>query len=501
MRNITMTASSRNLSPDSAGRCVTVATSGVSTRLVAARVSPAPTRVPCARERVLLICYHFPPDVSVGAVRPAKFAKYLSRLRWQPYILTVEERYIPVREETRLDEVVHLPIVRTRVWPTLVQLALLVTRRLHRPALRARRASVSAGAGTGPAKGRSLSAHFKRYLNSLFELPDRQVGWLIPAAWAAYRLVKTHDIRFIVTSSPPRTTALIGLLLSYVARVKLVTDLRDPWFVPYLQDSWFLSQKEISESRSALADKIEGWLEWKILDRSARVITTTERHAAALRDSYPGLPADRISIIPNGYDAEDFGALGPAAAPQKFTISYFGSFYLDRTPRHFFEALNELIRDGRLSPSGLAINLIGEVHWTRDGSLQDLILSSELAGCVSVQAPIAYRECLRRMMEAHVLLLFQPRHHCSIPAKAFEYLALRKRILCLAHDGATADLIHNTGAGLVVPPEDVSAIKAAILRLVEEFQAGRPVGYRSDVSLLDREALAREFSRLLNELR
>jgi hypothetical protein len=28
-------------------------------------------------KRIFIIAYHFPPDAAVGAVRPAKFAKYL----------------------------------------------------------------------------------------------------------------------------------------------------------------------------------------------------------------------------------------------------------------------------------------------------------------------------------------------------------------------------------------------------------------------------------------
>ncbi len=44
-------------------------------------------------KKVLIIAYHFPPDSTIGAVRPAKFAKYLLELGWEPIIYTIEERY------------------------------------------------------------------------------------------------------------------------------------------------------------------------------------------------------------------------------------------------------------------------------------------------------------------------------------------------------------------------------------------------------------------------
>ena len=41
-------------------------------------------------KKVLVISYHFTPDAAVGAVRSAKFAKYLPQFGWEPIILTVE---------------------------------------------------------------------------------------------------------------------------------------------------------------------------------------------------------------------------------------------------------------------------------------------------------------------------------------------------------------------------------------------------------------------------
>jgi glycosyltransferase involved in cell wall biosynthesis len=443
------------------------------------------------RARILMISFHFRPDAAVGAERPTKFAKYLSQAGWQPYILTVQERYFPDKDWSRLHDVDGLPMIRTPCWPTVLQLALDLKRRIRRSAPSAPRHDKS----HGPA------FHAKRHLNSLFELPDKQVGWLIPAVWTAYRLVKTQRIRIVLVSSPPRTTALIGLVLSYLAPIKLVTDLRDPWFTPYLQqDGFFRSLKGIAAGRSAIGDTVERWLEQKIVERSVKVITTTEHLAVALRQAYPSIDDRRISVITNGYDAEDLAAIDPPEPGRRFTLSYLGSFYFDRTSKPFFEALGQLIRERKLSPSDIEVNMTGDVRSTADGGIEELIAASGLGGCVHVEEPVSHAEALRQMFRSHVLLLFTPKQSCGIPSKTFEYLATHKLILCLAEEGAAADLINGTGAGLVVRPDDVDAIKVALMKLFDAFREGQPLTHCIDVSRYERKALSEQLSRHLVEL-
>jgi glycosyltransferase involved in cell wall biosynthesis len=452
--------------------------------------------------KILLISYHFPPDASVGAIRPAKFAKYLSRLGWRPYVLTVKERHLPAIDSGRLDEVRDLPIVRTACWPTLLQLAVGLKRRLRASAARsAASTSPIPDSVSGNGDGRGPMFHIKRYLSSVFELPDKQVGWLIPALWTAYRLIRTEGIRTVIISSPPRTTALIGLLLSYLAPVRVVTDLRDPWFTPYFRQGFYVSLKDVAAGRSAIGDAVERWLEKKILQRSARVVTTTEHLALALRQFYASTADGRLAVIPNGYDAEDFRALQPVQPPRRFNISYVGSLYLDQTVKPFLEAVRELVREGRLSPSEVEINLIGpKCAWTKDGLLDDFVAASGLGDCVSIEEPVPYKESLLRMMQAHVLLLVCPERYCSIPAKTFDYLATRRPILCIADDGATAELIRDTGAGVVVPPADRDAIKAALSKLFDAFKAGQHLANEMDVSRFERRALSERLSNLLAEI-
>jgi len=345
----------------------------------------------------------------------------------------------------------------------------------------------------------------KRYLNSILELPDEQIGWLIPALWAGYRLIKREGINVVLSSSPPRTTALVGLLLGELTGVKMITDLRDPWFAPYSSDPELLERWGWSERRSWLGDRIEMWLEREIIERSTKVITTTEHHAQCLRRVYPWIAKDAFYTLRNGYDGEDITAaidsqaLACSQPKQKWTISYLGTFYSSRTPKEFLKALSELIKENSILPGEVEVNLIGHVRHASGELVEELVTSYGIEDYVKIEDPLPYKACLQRIVGADVLLLFQPDQYCSIPSKAFEYLGLKKRILCLAGDGATADLIRETGAGLVVDPGSIDEIKAALARLFADYKRGDNGTYNCDVGIYERGVLAEELSRLLDE--
>jgi glycosyltransferase involved in cell wall biosynthesis len=61
-----------------------------------------------------------------------------------------------------------------------------------------------------------------------------------------------------------------------------------------------------------------------------------------------------------------------------------------------------------------------------------------------------------------------------LSAKVFEYLAAERPILAVVPpDGAAAELIRETRAGVVVAPEDVDAIREALVRLEGDWRSGK----------------------------
>jgi len=72
----------------------------------------------------------------------------------------------------------------------------------------------------------------------------------------------------------------------------------------------------------------------------------------------------------------------------------------------------------------------------------------------------------------------------------FEYLAAERRILAaVPPDGAAAELIRETGAGIVAAPDDVGALRAALEELHGRWRDGGLEG--TPLALEERERLGR----------
>jgi colanic acid biosynthesis glycosyl transferase WcaI len=86
----------------------------------------------------------------------------------------------------------------------------------------------------------------------------------------------------------------------------------------------------------------------------------------------------------------------------------------------------------------------------------------------------------------------------------FEYLAAERPILAaVPPEGAAAELIRETGAGVVAPPDDVAALTAALVDLHARWRAGTLDGTTlgaDDRERLGRAARVEELAELLRGL-
>jgi hypothetical protein len=91
-----------------------------------------------------------------------------------------------------------------------------------------------------------------------------------------------------------------------------------------------------------------------------------------------------------------------------------------------------------------------------------------------------------------------------LSGKVFEYLAAERPILALVPpDGAAADLIRETGAGVVAPPDDVDAIESALRELHDRFANGGLASTEIPPDTrhrLSRRARAEELAEVLQQL-
>jgi glycosyltransferase involved in cell wall biosynthesis len=283
-------------------------------------------------------------------------------------------------------------------------------------------------------------------------VPDENVTWALTAARTGLEVIRRERIDAVITSSPPSSIHLLGLLLKQRTGTRWVADLRDS-----------LAAKNDRRFESRLV---------RLKETSDRYVESlVARHADAVVGVTPTISAEleargaaRVVTIPNGCDFEDFDGLRYQRG-DRFRITHTGSFFGARSPRPFLTALAETKLD-------LVSRFVGDFRRADRDWANTLGLGDRL----EQHSFVSHRQALELQRNSDALLLLLPEVGArgkDVPSgKLYEYLAAGPPILAaVPADGAAAHLIHSTQAGLVVPPDDVSAIADALKRLHQHWHA------------------------------
>ena len=392
--------------------------------------------------KVLIITYYWPPSGGAGVQRWLKFTKYLPSSGWLPVVLTVDPGYAayPSKDESLYGEVpLDVEVYRTKA---LNFLALFNRDQSKIP---------HAGFASGSEKGsKNLIG---RFIRGNFFIPDPRKGWNRYAYRIARRLIQSQNISHIITTSPPHSTQLIGLRLKHrFPHIRWIADMRDPWTDIYYYEMF---------KPSLPARLLDRKMERNVLDRADRVITVGHTLATLLSGKGENIEG-KMSVLPNGFDEEDFEGIKPTV-PDILTITYVGSL----SPAYPVEGFIEAVKG--LSARGLqiALKFVGTVP----ESLQ-LLLNNEGVGYRTEFIEYCeHPEAIRHMMGSSLLLMIIPDHSSSrsiLTGKIFEYMATEKPVLLLGpHDGDAAQLLVKCGYQGIFGYKDVEGISDFILKVAE----------------------------------
>jgi len=406
---------------------------------------------------------YFPPAGGGGVQRPLKLAQYLPALGIETHVLAPDDPKW-VHEDADLRVPTQAWVHRVRyVGPRSVKAA----EALREAEGGFQRALVQAGLGS------------RRLL-----VPDTSVTWNLTAIPAALRIVRQEGIDVVVTTSPPGSVHLVGAAVQRAAGVRWVADLRDPLVANPQRRADSVATRAKQSTNAQLA---------RLVARRADAISAvSETIADEMRALEPKGP---LRTIANGCDFDDFAGLEYRFAP-RFRITHAGSFFGRRDPRPFLRAL----ADSRLDAVARFVGdfRTSDADWAATLGLDDRL---ELVGYASHAQAVG----LERDSEALLLLIpdADGRGKGVLSGKVFEYLAAGRPILAVVPpDGAAADLIRETGSGVVVAPDDVDGIRAALEDLHERFRNGGlpPVELPEEVrERLSRRARVEEMAALLQE--
>jgi len=415
--------------------------------------------------KVLLVTMYFPPAGGGGVQRPLKTATHLPALGIETHVLAPDDP-----KWLHRDEGLRPP---TQAF-------------VHRARYLGPRARLPSEELHGLEGGERMLAQAKlAYRRAL--LPDASVTWLPTAVPAAVRLVRREGIDAVITTSPPNSMNLIGAAVKRLTGIPWVADLRDSVVgnADVRFDSLAVQAKE-----KALQQVV------RLIARSADAVVAVSEPIA---DEVRGFdPVGHVRVIPNGCDFDDFAGLEYRSG-ERFRFTHTGSFFGKRDPRPFLSAL---------AASGLddvVARFAGDFKAADREWVEELGLGDRL----ELLPYLPHREALelQRDSEANLLLLPEAagRGRVVPSGKIFEYLAAERPILAaVPPDGAAAELVRETGAGVVVAPDDERGLRDAILGLHARWRAGAlRNGYLSDEERrrLSRRTRVEELAELLWSLK
>lgn len=383
--------------------------------------------------KALIVSFYFPPAGGGGVQRPLKFATHLPELGVETHVLAPDDpRWI------HRDDELQPP---TLAW-------------VHR----ARYVGTS---GRKPAEelygtqGLVRLSKQAQLFGRRFLVPDENVSWNLTAIPAAIRIVRNEKIDVVVTTSPPSSVHLIGAAVKKATGVKWVADLRDSLVAhPHRRaERMLVRAKEQGEHAVARL----------VASQADAIACVSEAIADEIRERSPRGP---VMTIANGSDFDDFAGLERSAS-DRFRLTHAGSFFGKRDPRPFLTALKQ---------SGLedvVVRFLGDFR-SADREWAETL---ELGDRLELVPYAARRRSLELQRDSEALLLLIPdaggRGRGVLSGKVFEYLAAERPILAVVPpDGAAAELIRDAGAGVVVAPDDVEGMAAALRDLHTRWRDG-----------------------------
>jgi len=382
--------------------------------------------------KVLLVTLYFPPAGGGGVQRPLKLAQYLPALGIETHVLAPDDpKWIHRDDDLRPP---------TQAW-------------VHRARYLGPRGRKPAEELHGRAGLARLAAHARLASRRLL-VPDENVSWNLTAIPAAIRIAREEGIDAVITTSPPASVHLVGAAVRKATGARWLADLRD---------SVVAHPHRRAESAAVRAKERVDEAVARLVARQADAIScVSDAIAAEARALGPRGP---LVTIPNGCDFDDVAGLEYTPA-QRFRITHAGSFFGKRDPRPFLQALHD-------SKLDVVARFLGDFRSADREWAERLGLGDRLE--LIPYAPRAASLALQRDSEALLLLIPEAsgRGKGVLSGKVFEYLAVGRPILAaVPPDGAAAALVRETGAGVVAPPDDVDALRAALAALHERFRNG-----------------------------
>jgi len=300
------------------------------------------------------------------------------------------------------------------------------------------------------------------WIRGNFFIPDPRKGWNKFAIKKALEIINTENISAIITTSPPHSTQLTGLLLKKWTGLPWIADLRDPWTDIYyykdLMPSCFAHKKNLA-------------LEKKVVENADRIVVVSEGMKELFLQKSNRLNPECFHIIPNGFDEEDFTQEFPEKE-DKFIITYTGTLTEKYGIGVLFQAIKNIVNSGK---KNILFRLVGSVS----PGFHRLVSENSLQKYIEFIDYVPHSQSIEYLLQSSVLFIAIPeteKNKLIMTGKIFEYLAVKKPILLLGPpEGATAQVISSCESGKAFSHNEPDKIESWLNDLHNKWSAGEKI--------------------------
>jgi glycosyltransferase involved in cell wall biosynthesis len=291
--------------------------------------------------------------------------------------------------------------------------------------------------------------------------------------------LEADEIDIVMGTSPPLFQVASAWIVARIRRKPLLVEIRDLW-------------PDFAIDMGVLKNPVLIWLarrlEYFLYGRADHILVNSPAYRDYLLER--GLPADKISLIPNGVDPamfdpadegheirQEFGIEG------KFVAVYTGAIGPANDIPTLVRAAEHLRGD-----DDFRLLIVGDGKARAE--VERLIAEKGLTNVILAgPRPKSQMKSVLGAADVCVATLLPiPMFAMTYPNKIFDYLAAGRPIV-LGIDGVVREVVEGAAAGIFAPPGDDRAIAEAIARLKTDPEA------RNEMGLRGREYVIRNFNR------
>ncbi|MEG1676711.1 MAG: hypothetical protein RR379_03515 [Clostridia bacterium] len=442
------------------------------------------------KKRVLLISYYFAPQNTIGAVRPTKFAKYLTKMGYEVTVICGVGMN-GAQDPTLKRDLAELSDVHAvSEWNPLRAYQARKNRKaaLAKEAKAKQPAAMAEGAAK-QAEPPASKGFVHRLANGLYlfacVLSDKSFGRRVKRELR--KLSGTYDVVF---------SSYAPISVHRAARAAKKSGLAKRWIADF--------RDEVNMSF--------GWQEG-VRRRFMKMLRKDADLLCAVSDGVLNMMhlQDVGRVLSNGFDREDLRdvLVLPADKPPLLRIVYCGQFRMgrrnveNRDIKPFFSALRTLIEQGMCKAEELSLLYAGDEGevFTAYASAFGLEARVMDFGRVSREQSLALQKSADILLMASLNVAGQTG---ILTGKLFEYMMMEKPIVCcMAGDLAGSELkqvLEATGLGICCEQAGGEAEQQALYQYLRELMARWKQGQGLLVSKNITEQSKYDYSRITEEL-